>query len=59
VSDKPTKFENYIFKLGGKDRCDDEDDLDELGADGWELVAVVVWEGRLQAFLKRRVQGRE
>jgi hypothetical protein len=49
------KFEYFIFQLEAKDRSEDEEDLDEMGADGWELVTVIFMEGRLLAFLKRRL----
>ena len=51
------KFEYFIHLLDTHDRTRDEEGMDELGADGWELVSVVGEGGGEEylAFFKRRV----
>ena len=49
----PRRFEYHVLRVGTKARA--EQQLNELGAKGWQLVQVIETEGHLAFYLEREI----
>lgn len=51
--DPARRFEYHVLRVGPKARA--ETQLNELGANGWQLVQVIETEGHLAFYLEREI----